>query len=68
MRRRALLIWAIIILALVPIFYINRALKKALRPRENAGRFFLYIFSTFLLVVVYTMSIVALIVRLFPTR
>ena len=68
MRVRALLIFFIILLALVPIYYINRALNKVIRPREAAGRFFLFLFANFLLIVVYTLSIVALVVRLFPAR
>lgn len=68
MKKRALLIFLIILLALVPIFYINRVLKRAIRPKETAGRFFLFMFANFLLVVVYTMTVVALVVRLFPAR
>ena len=67
-RLRALLILLIIAVALIPIYYINRAMKKAIRPRDSAGRFFLFLFANFLLVVVYTMTVVALIVRLFPVR
>lgn len=66
MKRRALLIWVVIVAALVPLYYINRYLNKVIRPREAAGRFFLYIFANFLLVVVYTVTIVAIIVRIFP--
>ncbi len=68
MKRRALLIWVIIVAAMVPLYYINRYLNKVIRPREAAGRFFLYIFANFLLVVVYTMTIIAIIVRVFPIR
>lgn len=68
MKRRALLIWVVIVAALVPLYYINRYLRTLIRPRDAAGRFFLYIFANFLLVVVYTMTVVAIIVRLFPTK
>jgi len=68
MKRRALLIWLIIVVALVPLYYVNRYLNKTIRPREAAGRFFLFLFMNFLLVVVYTMTVVAIIVRLFPVR
>ena len=68
MKRRALLIWVVIVAALVPLYYINRYLNKLIRPREAAGRFFLYFFANFLLIVVYTVTIVALIVRLFPVN
>jgi len=68
MKRRALLIWLIIVVALVPLYYINRYLNKTIRPREAPSRFFLFIFANFLLVVVYTMSVIALIVKLFPVK
>ena len=65
---KALLILFIIALALVPIYYINRVLKRAIRPREGTERFFLFLFVNFMLIVVYTMTVVAIVVRLFPTR
>ena len=68
MRGRALLIFLIVLAALVPLYYINRALLRVIRPREAAGRFFLFLFANFLLIVVYTMTVVAIVVRLFPTR
>jgi hypothetical protein len=68
MKGRTLLIYLIIILALVPIYYINRVLKRVIRPRETAGRFFLFLFANFLLVVVYTMTVVAVVVKVFPAR
>ena len=68
MRLRALSIFVIILLALVPVYYMNRALNKLIKPREAAGRFFLFLFANFLLIVVYTLSIVAIVVRLFPVK
>ncbi|HVU58012.1 MAG TPA: hypothetical protein VHD83_23285 [Puia sp.] len=65
-RGRALMIWSIIVLAIIPIYFLNRVLKGVIRPRENPGRFFLFIFVNFLLVVVYTMTVVAIVVRVFP--
>ena len=67
-RARALLILLIIALALLPIYYLNRVLKKTIRPRESTERFFLFIFANFLLVIVYTMTVVAIVVRLFPAK
>jgi hypothetical protein len=61
-----LLIFLVILLALVPVFYIYRLLQRIMRPRESAGRFFLFIFTNFILVIVYTVLVVGLIVRLFP--
>jgi len=67
-RARALLILLIIALALLPIYYLNRVLKKTIRPRESTERFFLFIFANFLMVIVYTMTVVAIVVRLFPAK
>jgi hypothetical protein len=68
MKGRALLIFLIVLAALVPLYYINRALLRVIRPRDTAGRFFLFLFANFLLIVVYTMTVVAIVVRLFPAR
>ncbi len=65
MRLRSLLILLVLILAMAPAYYLNRWLQKLLRPRENAGRFFLFLFASFLLVVVYTVLVVGVVVRLF---
>jgi hypothetical protein len=65
MRLRALLILLVLILAMVPAYYLNRWLQRVLRPRENAGRFFLFLFANFVLIVVYTVLIVGMAVRLF---
>ncbi|HVV04189.1 MAG TPA: hypothetical protein VHC96_08195 [Puia sp.] len=67
-RGRALVIWLIIALALIPIYYLNRMLKKTIRPRESTERFFLFIFANFLMIVVYTVTVVAIVVRVFPRR
>jgi hypothetical protein len=68
MKVHPLLIFLIVVLAMVPLYFINRVLKKVIRPRETAGRFFLFVFANFLLVVVYTMSVVAVVVKLFPPK
>lgn len=65
MRLRSILILLVIVIALVPFYYINRWLQRVIRPREAAGRFFLFIFANFLLVVVYSVLLVGLVVRLF---
>ena len=65
MRLRSLLILLCIGLAMVPVYYLNRWLQQVIRPRESAGKLFLFFFANFLLVVVYTVFIVGLAVRLF---
>lgn len=66
MRLRGLLIILVIIVALVPFYYLNRWLQRIMRPREAAVRFFLFMFANFLLIIVYTVLIVGIVVRIFP--
>lgn len=68
MRGRGLLILLLLVLSMVPLYYINRWLQKVMKPKENAGRFFLFVFANFVLVVVYVVLVVGLIVRIFPVR
>jgi hypothetical protein len=65
MRGRPLLILVIILLALVPLFYLNRWMQRKMRPRESAAGFFLFLFANFVLIVVYTLFVVGLIVTIF---
>lgn len=65
MRLRSLLILLVLILSMVPVYYLNRWLQKVMRPRENAGRFFLFLFANFVLIIVYTVLVVGVTVRLF---
>lgn len=65
MKLRSLLILLSIVLAMVPLYYLNRWLQRVIRPRESPGKFFLFVFANFLLVVVYTVFIVGVVVRLF---
>lgn len=65
MRLRSMLILLVLILSMVPVYYLNRWLQRVMRPRENAGRFFLFLFANFVLVIVYTVLVVGVVVRLF---
>ena len=56
----------ILLLALVPVFYLNRWLQRVMKPREGAGRFFLFLFVNFLLIIAYTILIVGIVLRVFP--
>jgi hypothetical protein len=60
-----LLILLVILLALAPLYYLNRWMQRMMRPRESAGRFFLFLFSNFVLIIVYTLFVVGLIVTIF---
>ena len=66
MRLRALLILLILVLALIPVYYLNRWLQRVVQPRASAGRFFLFLFVNFLLIIVYTVLVIGIVVRIFP--
>jgi hypothetical protein len=68
MRLRAILIFLALLLALIPVYGINRYLQKVMRPRESAARFFLFLIANFVLIVVYTILLVGLILKVFPPR
>jgi hypothetical protein len=65
MKFRSLLIFGIILLSLIPVYYLNRWLQKVIEPRASAGRLFLFFFANFVLVIIYTIVIVGLVVSLF---
>ena len=65
MRLRSLLILLALVVAMIPAYYLNRWLQRVIRPRENAGRFFLFLIANFVLIIVYTVLVVGVAVRLF---
>jgi hypothetical protein len=65
MKFRSLLIFGIVLLSLIPVYYLNRFLQKVIDPRASAGRLFLFFLANFLLVIIYTILIVGLVVSLF---
>jgi len=68
MKGRSLAISLCLLLALIPAWYFNRYLQRSIRPRESAGRLFLFLLANFILVIVYTLLLVGVIVRLFPVH
>ncbi|HET6255624.1 MAG TPA: hypothetical protein VFE32_16225 [Puia sp.] len=68
MKLRSLLILLVLIVAVVPMYYMHRWMKGVMKPKENAGRLFIFMLATFVLIVIYTMLVIGLIVRLFPLR
>lgn len=68
MKGRSLLILLALLLAMVPMYYLNRWMRAVIKPREGAGRLFLFILVSFVLIIVYTVLVVGLIVRIFPPR
>jgi MFS-type transporter involved in bile tolerance (Atg22 family) len=65
MKLRSLLIYLLILLSLIPVWSVSRSLQKILRPRESAGRLFLFFLANFILVIIYTILVVGLVVGLF---
>lgn len=61
-----LLVFGLLLLSLVPAYYLNRWLLALLRPRESFWRLLLYFATSLLLVFGYTFAVVSLILRLLP--
>ena len=66
MKLRAQIIVLVLLVSLVPAYYFSRYLQRVLRPRESAGRFFLFILVSFMFGVIYLVLLVGMIVRIFP--
>jgi hypothetical protein len=66
MKLRNLAILLLLVLSLIPLYFLYRYMTRHIRPRESAARLFLFLLANFLMVIVYTMLLVALIVKLFP--
>lgn len=64
MKGKSLIIWLILIISLVPAYYLNKYLQRVLRPRDSAGRLFLFLLASFVFIVVYTIFLVGIIVRI----
>ena len=66
MKFRSQIILLVLLLSLVPAYYFSRHLQHLLRPRESAGRFFLFMLASFVFGIVYILFLVGMIVRIFP--
>jgi hypothetical protein len=66
LRFQKLLIIVIILVSLIPAYYITQWLKAVIQPRSSFGRFLLYMLACLGLVFAYTFLLVALILKLFP--
>ncbi|WP_148661147.1 hypothetical protein [Flavisolibacter tropicus] len=63
---KRLLILVIILLALIPAFYVNRWLQQIIQPRRSFVQLMLYILTCFAFVFVYTFLLVWIITQVFP--
>jgi len=68
MRTRSLVILLVLAVSMVPLYFFNRWLQKVMRPRENVGRLFLFLFVNFVVIIAYTILVVGMIARIFPLR
>lgn len=68
MKLRSLTILFIIVLSLLPAFYINRVLQKKMQPRKSLIRLLVYLLSSFVLVFLYVFLLVWAIGHLFPLQ
>lgn len=56
----------IILLSLIPAWYINAWLQKVIKPRQSFGQFLLYMVASLVLVFAYTFLVVTIISWVFP--
>ena len=66
LRWKAILAMLFILIALIPVYMLNKFLQKVIKPRESLARLFLYLFSGMLTVFVFVAVMVLLIKLLFP--
>lgn len=66
MRLKALFILFLVLISLVPVYFVNKYLQKITRPKESFGRLFLYFFTGLILAFGYTFLLVLMIKWLFP--
>ncbi|HTI08170.1 MAG TPA: hypothetical protein VL832_06425 [Puia sp.] len=64
MKGHPLIILLILVASLVPAYYFNKYLQRVLKPRESAGRLFLFMLANFVFIIVYTIMLVGMIVRI----
>jgi hypothetical protein len=63
---RNLAILVLLAVSLIPIYFLYRYMMRSIRPRQSAARLFIFLLANFLMVLVYTMLLVALVAKLFP--
>ncbi|MEO7924138.1 MAG: hypothetical protein ABIR30_10695 [Chitinophagaceae bacterium] len=66
MKLKALVIFFLILLSLVPVYLFYKWLEKRIQPRESPQRFLGWLLSVLALIFVYTFLVVLVIRILFP--
>lgn len=66
MKLKAIAIFLIIILSLIPIYILYKYMERKMKPRESFGHFFIWMLTILTLIFVFTFCIVFVIQMLFP--
>ena len=65
MKIKAVAILLVIVLSLFPVYFVDKRLKKILKPGRSGLRLFIYMFLGFVLIFIYTFLLVFVIKRFF---
>ncbi len=68
MRLRGILISLLILLSLIPAWYLTKWMQKVIQPRKSFLQFLLYMVLCFALVFFYTFLLTTVIFKLFPPK
>lgn len=66
MKTRSLLILLLLLVSLIPLYFLQKLLQHSLQPRRSLGRLMLYLLTMLALVFGYTFLLVWLAGKLFP--
>jgi hypothetical protein len=66
LKLQRILILVIILLSLIPAYYVHAWLQRVTQPRRSFGHFLLYLLACLAFVFAYTFVVVAIISRVFP--
>jgi hypothetical protein len=58
----------LILILLIPLFFVNQVLQKALKPRQSYLRLMIYLLAVLGLVFIYTYLLVWAVAHLFPLQ
>jgi hypothetical protein len=59
--------YLVVLILLVPCYFLNKLLQKIIQPRRSGGRFFGYLFSVLAFVFIYSFLVVQIVAYLFPS-
>ncbi|HET6995897.1 MAG TPA: hypothetical protein VFI06_12985 [Chitinophagaceae bacterium] len=62
---KSIVVLIIILVSIIPIYWLNVYLQRKIKPRQSFGRLFSYLLLSLLLIFAYTFLIVTVIGKLF---